>query len=103
MKELFFSDILNRTFDSKEKCLAEEAKFLKAKKEKEEKEKKASEGRKADAEKVTAAFELYRKNYNEYLKLRNEFIKKYGSYHMSYSEVEEMPLMVDVFKLIDLL
>lgn len=103
MKELFFSDILNRTFDSKEKCLAEEAKYVQAKKEKEEKERKASESRKADSEKVKAAFELYKKNYNEYLSLRNEFIKKYGSYHMSFTDIEEMPLMIDVFKLIDCL
>lgn len=73
MKTVYYSEELKKYFNDEAEC-------RKAEKEYEEKhaaELKAKEERSAKAKEVEAA-------YKKYVELRNEFIKKYGSFHMTY-------------------
>ena len=100
-----YSYKLGRVFSSVEdmraaeaKKAAEDAEKERAKQAAEEERKKAVEQRKADADAVKAAREAYeaqlaksRKEIEEvhkaYTKVLNDFIKKYGSWHESYSQI----------------
>ncbi len=73
----FYSDVCHKSFDSQEE--AEAAEKALATKNDEEAKKKAE--RKADADKVQAAYDKVVDDCKEYNKLVNEFVKKYGSYH----------------------
>ena len=70
MKQIWYSDVLKKYFDDKAECEKEYE-------EKHAAELKAKEERSAKAKEVEAA-------YKKYVELRNEFIKKYGSFHMTY-------------------
>lgn len=94
MKKLFYSDILRKTFENESDCVKAEAEYTKAKQEKEEKEKKLQTERKVDADAVTAAFNKYSEDYKEYIRLRNDFVKKYGSFHLSVKNTEELPVNI---------
>lgn len=93
----FYSELLNKLFDSQEDCAkAEEA--HKAQVAKAEAEKKAkSEKRAARAKEVEefykAAIEA-KKAYNEKL---NAFIKDYGNFHMSVAEPINISSLFDLF------
>lgn len=73
----FYSDVCHKLFESQEE-LEKAEKALVAKND-EEAKKKAE--RKADADKVQAAYDKVVEDCKEYNKLVNEFVKKYGSYH----------------------
>ena len=99
MKQVFYSEKLQKYFDSEEECKAEEEKFDKALAEKEQ----AKEARAKDASDVEEAYRnalAVRKEVSriiadakrevdeadrEYFKARREFVNKYGSFHMTYS------------------
>lgn len=53
---------------------------------------KAKEARAEAAKEVEEAYKTYlavsKEKYNEYLELRNAFVKKYGSFHMSIRDGE---------------
>ena len=73
----FYSDVCHKLFDSQEEL--EKAEKALVQKNDEEAKKKAE--RKADADKVQAAYDKVIEDCKEYNKLVNEFVKKYGSYH----------------------
>lgn len=73
----FYSDVCHRLFESQEEL--EKAEKALVQKNDEETKKKAE--RKADADKVQAAYDKVIEDCKEYNKLVNEFVKKYGSYH----------------------
>lgn len=104
----YYSDLLEKTFDTVEELEKEEsAKLELEKKLQVEKEKTATE-RKELAHQVEEAYKNYievldinskklselqaqinkenREASNKYLELRNEFIEKYGSFHMTYKD-----------------
>lgn len=99
MKQVYFSEKLNKYFDSKKECEAAEAAFDQEKIKKE----KAKEARSEDAKKVEEAYKhifAVRKEASQmireanrmiedaqqaYYKARREFVNKYGSFHMTYS------------------
>lgn len=102
MKQLFKSDVTGKVYDSEEEC-------LKAEKEHNElvvKQNKEKEERKASAEEIKKAYEDYldlcKKNkaderdaYNKYLDLRNRFVDKYGSYHLTVTQKDDLKPVVD--------
>ena len=109
MKQVYFSEKLNKYVESKKECEAAEAAFDQEKIEKE----KAKEARAEDAKKVEEAYknifevskEAAQKMHEaeqEYYKARREFIDKYGSFHMTYSNEngEENVTVNDVFSAI---
>ena len=73
----FYSDVCHKLFESQEEL--EKAEKALVQKNGEEANKKAE--RKADADKVQAAYDKVIEDCKEYNKLVNEFVKKYGSYH----------------------
>ena len=73
----FYSDVCHKLFESQEEL--ENAEKVLVQKNDEETKKKAE--RKADADKVQAAYDKVIEDCKEYNKLINEFVKKYGSYH----------------------
>lgn len=98
----YYSEKLNKVFNTERECMEAEfkvkeqenlARIQKEKALREEKEKKealAAE-RKAMAEKVEAARKAYR---NEL----EAFCKKYGTYHYTVTDADEVPSLFDVFK-----
>lgn len=73
----FYSDVCHKLFESQEEL--EKAEKALVQKNDEEAKKKAE--RKADADKVQAAYDKVIEDCKEYNKLVNDFVKKYGSYH----------------------
>lgn len=73
----FYSDVCHKLFDSQEELQKAE----KALTQKNDGEAKKKAERKADADKVQAAYDKVVEDCKEYNKLVNEFVKKYGSYH----------------------
>lgn len=102
MKQLFKSEITGKVYDSEEECLNAEKEHnelvLKQNKEKEE--------RKASADEIKKAYEDYlalckknkeseRESYNKYIDLRNKFVDKYGSYHLTVTQKDNLKPVVD--------
>ena len=73
----YYSDVCHKLFDSQEELQKAE----KALTQKNDEEAKKKAERKADADKVQAAYDKVIEDCKEYNKLVNEFVKKYGSYH----------------------
>lgn len=73
----FYSDVCHKLFESQEEL--EKAEKALVQKNDEETKKKAE--RKADADKVQAAYDKVIEDCKEYNELINKFVKKYGSYH----------------------
>lgn len=85
----YYSDITKKFYDTVKECEKAETDY-KASKEKEKaaKEKKAAERKKRASEVEDAYFAMIEAQ-NVYNKLKNEFIKDYGYYHVSYSNCSE--------------
>ena len=94
MKKLFYSEELDKSFDSEEEC-------LKAEKENSEKlavVKAEKEERKQAAEEVKKAFEDADAAYKAAQEKMNNFIEKYGSYHLTLKDSHlPMPNLFDFF------
>lgn len=94
MRTLYFSEDLNKSFETEEEC-------LKAEKENEEKlalVKAEKEERKKEAEEVTKAFEEANKAYKEAQEKLNAFVKKHGSFHTTLrGEIPITNLWEDLF------
>lgn len=95
----YYSELTKKVYDTEDELNTAEESYKKAKElaQKEKEEKVAL--RKEEANKVLDAYKeslAVRKECNEkiteadnkYFELRNEFIKKYGSWHMSYSNTD---------------
>lgn len=73
----YYSDVCHKLFESQEELQKAE----KALAQKNDEEAKKRVERKADADKVQAAYDKVVEDCKDYNKLVNEFVKKYGSYH----------------------
>ena len=105
----YYSEKLRKFYDTADDCQRAEfeakeqenlAKIQKEKALREEKEKKealAAE-RKAAAEKVEAARKEMEHANKVYKDALSEFISKYGAYHYTTSNPDEIPSLFDVFK-----
>lgn len=102
MKQLFKSDLTGKVYDSEKECLeAEKAHNELLVKEREEKEE-----RKSAADAIKSAYEDYlslctedrkkeKEAYNKYLKLRNGFVDRYGSYHLTVTKKNDLEPVID--------
>lgn len=102
MKQLFKSEITGKVYESEKECLeAEKAHnelVLKQNKEKEERKASADEIKKAYEDYLNLRTENKKKEqeaYNKYLDLRNQFVDKYGSYHLTVSQKNDLKPVVD--------
>ena len=81
----YVSELTGKTYDTASECIAAENEYKdKKEKEKIEKEKKANE-RKEQADKVKATREAYLNARSKYAKELEDFTKKFGSYHQTYT------------------
>lgn len=102
MKQLFKSEITGKVYESERECLdAEKAHnelITKQNKEKEERKSFADEIKKAYEDYLALCTENKKKEkevYNKYLDLRNKFVDKYGSYHLTVSQKNDLKPVVD--------
>lgn len=89
----FYSDVCHKLFESQEEL--EKAEKALVQKNDDEAKKKAE--RKADADKVQAAYDKVIEDCKEYNKLVNEFVKKYGSYHKTINTPIKLSDVFDSF------
>lgn len=85
----FYSDVTKNFYNSAEDCEKAEVEFKEKVALAEAKKKELADAKAAEAKKVTEAFQKVREAQKEYDKLRNDFIKKYGTYHVSFTDPEE--------------
>ena len=91
----YVSEITNLIYDSAEDCQAAEKEYLdKQAKATAEKEKKANERAKR-AKEVEKAYEAVVNANKEYKKILDSFIADYGSFHMTYTDSNN--LISDLF------
>ena len=82
----YYSEMTDKVYETKEECeKAEEEKQLALKNERETRSKA-----------VVDAFKKAREAETEAQKLLKEFVKDYGSFHISYNGKSSMPSMFDV-------
>lgn len=87
-----YSELTKKEYATVAECLSAEEEY-KAKKAKEEKEKTAlMEQRKLEAKEIEEAYKEILEANKKYHKLRDEFVKKYGSFHMTVKDLgSEIP------------
>ena len=81
----FYSDLTRKFYSTADACVEAENLYKKEKEEKEEKEAKLKNERKARAEEVNKAYVELTEAGKKYHDLREQFVRDYGSYHMTYS------------------
>ena len=96
MKVIYYSEVLNKQFDSEEELLAAEQVYLDAEVAKVQKEAKLKAERTERAKEVEQAYKDYNDAYdkavdkeNHYIELLNAFISDYGSFHMTFRNSED--------------
>lgn len=95
----YYSEILKKNFDTEKACIAAEKEFAEKNAAEEAAKKKAAQERKTRAQQVEAAHNdmvQAQKRYNELLK---DFLKDYGSYHMTVSEPDPLAFLDELFKI----
>lgn len=96
MKTLYYSEKTRKQYETEKECLKAEAEYDAA----HAAEEAAKQARKKDAEKVEAAFKEYSdcvkkakaaiaEAEKKYEDAKNAFVKKYGSYHMTYTNADD--------------
>lgn len=83
----YYSDITKQLYDNEKSCADAEARFLQKKKAEEEAATKKSQERKARAEAIDLSYERLQAAQKEYTTLVTEFVRDYGAYHKTYSNV----------------
>lgn len=81
----YYSDVTKKIYDSAEACSEAEAKAIEAKKAADEAEAKRKAERKVRADAVDAAYKAAVEANKNYRALLKDFVKDYGSYHVSYN------------------
>lgn len=101
MKTVFYSEELNKHFDTEEECIKAEEEQAK----KFELEKQKKEERKARADEVTEAFKAVDDAREKAYKLLEKFCNDYGTFHTSYSSNDLKPVksLLDLFNPFDFL
>lgn len=92
----YYSELTNKVFDTQEACEKAEAEHLAKQKAAEEKQLALKNEREARSKAVVDAFKKARDAESEAQKLLKEFVKDYGSFHMSYNGKSSFPSMFDI-------
>lgn len=87
----FYSEKLSKLFDSEEACAKAEAAHEKAVAEAEAKKKALSDERAKRAKEVENAYNAVITAKKAYQKVLNDFVKDYGSFHMTLKTGEDNP------------
>lgn len=90
----YYSEVLNKTFDTEEACANAEAKY----KEEHSKELALKEERKTAAAEVEKLYKEANDKLKEANKALSDFCSKYGSYHKTYTRTDIPTLgLFDIF------
>lgn len=93
----YYSENLKQLFDTQEECEKAETTALEAKKRAEEEKEKLLAQRKVRAKEIEDSRKALVEAQNAYNKLLREFIRDYGTYHWSTSNLDDIPKMFDWF------
>lgn len=96
----YFSEKLNKVFESEQECVEAENKFELAKQEKEEKEKQLTQERKERAHEIEEQYKKIMDDRKEYRRLVDDFIRDYGSFHCTFKSSEPVFSDMDFFDLL---
>lgn len=91
-----YSEITGQNYATVEACQAAEIDFNNKLALKKAEQNKLSLEKKTRADAVAAAYKTVKDAEKAYLKLRNEFVKDYGYFHMTYRDSDAIP-NVDIF------
>jgi predicted nucleic acid-binding Zn-ribbon protein len=98
MKQVFYSEILNKYFDTREAAEKAEAEYnhqlavMKANEEKKKQELALQKQQRADeAKKVEEAFKIAEEANKAARKALSDFCAKYGTFHKTYSDNDAQP------------
>mgnify|MGYP000008395797 FL=1 len=92
----YYSEMTNKVYETKEECEKAEEAIVAKKKAEEEKQLALKNERETRSKAVVDAFKKAREAEAEAQKLLKEFVKDYGSFHMSYNGKSSMPSMFDI-------
>lgn len=92
----YYSEITNKVYETKEECEKAEEALIAKKKAEEERQLALKNERETRSKAVVDAFKKAREAEVEAQKLMKEFVKDYGSFHMSYNGKTTLPSMFDV-------
>ena len=92
----YYSELVNKIYDTKEECEKAEEALAAKKKAEEEKQLALKNEREARSKEVVEAFKKAREAEAEAQRLLKEFVKDYGSFHVSYNGKSSVPSMFDV-------
>lgn len=95
----FYSEQLNKVFETEKECVAAEEKYAAELAAKQAKEKQLADTRKQRAKAIEESYKKVVEARKEYKKLVDEFTQDYGSFHMSVKSdnLADMDLF-DLFK-----
>lgn len=93
----FYSEELNKLYESQEECEKAESEALEAKKRAEEEQEKLVAERKARAAEVDDARKAMVEAQNKYEELLRDFIRDYKTYHYSTNNIDEIPRFFNDF------
>lgn len=93
----YFSDVLNKVFETEKECVAAEKKYLSEQEEKKKAETAKRERRAEAAKRVEAAQQIMRDAQTAYRKELEEFCKEYGTYHYSTDSFDNIPHLFSTF------
>ena len=83
----FYSEKVNKVFDTQEDCLKAEKDYEDEKAKKELAKKQKDEARAARAKEVEEAFNAMMKAKDHYTEILNAFVHDYGAFHMTVKDV----------------
>ena len=92
----YYSEMTNEVYETKEECEKVEKALVAKKQAEEEKQLALKNEREARSKEVVEAFKKAREAEAEAQKLLKEFVKDYGSFHMSYNGKSSVLSMFDV-------
>lgn len=97
----YYSELLKKTYDSEKDCLKAEKEYNEKLEAEEKRKKELTENRKARAKEVEEAYKAVCEAQKHYNELRNQFVRDYGSFHMTFSSDDDNwnTLFEDWFKI----
>lgn len=93
----YYSEILRKNFDSEKDCLAAEKDHSDKVAAEKAKQTELANARKERAKEVETAYQAVLDAQKHYTELRNQFVKDYGSWHMTISSHDDFDDLFDMF------
>lgn len=97
-KMKFYSEALNKVFDSEKECLKAEREYTEKRAAEERRKKELADTRKMRAQELETALADISTAKQHYCELLKAFCEDYGSYHCSVSVNDDFPLIDRLFK-----